>query len=83
MTSLASADAMKEDQDLNKFDLELAEESDPDKKPWEADFLLEDGEDAMTRMGYGVVSYFGIIHTFMLVLFLITCVNIPIMLNNS
>ena len=82
--NLASADAMKEDQDLNFIDFELAaEESDPDQKPWVPDFELEEGEDAMTRMGYGVVSYFGIIHTFMLVLFLITCVNIPIMLNNS
>ena len=47
------------------------------------DFFLEEGEDAMTRLGYGVVSYFGVIFTFMMVFFLITLVNIPVMRNNA
>ena len=71
---------------MNDFRLELddeAELSDPDTKPWVPDFELEEGEDAMTRLGYGVVSYFSIIYTFMKVLFLITCVNIPNMMNNA
>ena len=79
---------MKEGQELNKFDLELHPEeediTDPDDPTtWKLDFVLTEGEDAMSRLGYGVVSYFGLIHTFMLVLFLITCVNIPVMINNS
>ena len=47
------------------------------------DFHLDEDEDAMTRLGYGIVSYFSIIYTFMMVFFLITCLNIPVMLNNS
>jgi hypothetical protein len=37
----------------------------------------------MTRLGYGVVSYFGLIYTFMLVFGMITALNIPIMYMNS
>ena len=29
------------------------------------DFFLEEGEDAMGRLGYGVVSYFSLIYTFL------------------
>ena len=89
MVGLASADALKEEnrikQDHLFFELDedvVEELEDPDKMPWVADFELEEGEDAMSRMGYGVVSYFQVIHTFLLVLLLITCVNIPNMLNN-
>ena len=68
---------------VEKADLELADngERGPDEPLF--DFFLEEGEDAMTRLGYGVVSYFTIIYTFMLVFFLITLINIPVMFNNS
>ena len=36
----------------------------------------------MTRLGYGIVSYFKLLHTFMCIFFLIACVNIPVMINN-
>ena len=66
------------------MNFEDSETDDPDDPAsWKLDFVLTEGEDAMSRMGYGVVSYFGLIHTFMMVFFLITCVNIPIMINNS
>ena len=29
------------------------------------DFFLEEGEDAMGRLGYGIVSYFSLIYTFL------------------
>ena len=50
---------------------------------YEFDFHLDDDEDAMTRLGYGVVSYFGIIYTFMIIFFMITVFNIPVMYFNS
>ena len=37
----------------------------------------------MTRLGYGVVSYFGLIYTFMLIFLMITIANIPVMYFNS
>ena len=33
----------------------------------------------MTRLGYGVVSYFGLIYTFLMVFGLVTIINIPVM----
>ena len=63
------------------MELALDGERGPDEPLF--DFFLEEGEDAMTRLGYGVVSYFGLIYTFMLIFFLITCVNIPVMYFNS
>ena len=69
---------------IQKSDLELAQddgEPGPDEPLF--DFHLEEGEDAMTRLGYGVVSYFNIIYTFMVIFFLILLLNIPVMMNNS
>ena len=37
----------------------------------------------MTRLGYGIVSYFNIIYTFMVIFFMILLFNIPVMYNNS
>lgn len=82
-TGLAGADALKSDSAaLEKVDLELADgERGPDEPLF--DFHLEEGEDAMTRLGYGIVSYFSIIYTFMVIFGLITCMNIPVMYYNS
>lgn len=68
---------------LEKADLELAD--DGERGPDEAlfDFFLEEGEDCMTRLGYGVVSYFTLIYTFMFVFLVITLCNIPVMYFNS
>lgn len=80
---LASADALKQnDGGLSKADLELADGERPPDEPL-FDFFLEEGEDAIGRLGYGVVSYFGLIYTFMVIFFLITCMNIPVMNNNA
>lgn len=78
-TGLAGADALKSD----GADLELQDDGErgPDEPLF--DFDLEEGEDAMTRLGYGIVSYFNLIQTFMVVFFLILCFNIPVMFNNS
>ena len=64
--------------------MELAQD-DGERGPDEPlfDFFLEDGEDAMTRLGYGIVSYFNVIYTFMVIFFLILLFNIPVMYNNS
>ena len=68
--------------DLNKVDLELADgEPGPDEPLF--DFFLEEGEDAMTRLGYGVVSYFNVIFTFLVIFTLITAINVPVMYANS
>jgi hypothetical protein len=37
----------------------------------------------MTRLGYGVVSYFSLIYTFLLVFGLLTAVNVPVMYSFS
>ena len=81
---LAAADGLKDKSDgQTKTDLEL--QLDGERGPDEPlfDFFLEEGEDAMTRLGYGVVSYFGLIFTFMLVFGMITAINVPIMILNS
>ena len=80
---LADADALKSDSaGLEKADLELADgEPGPDEPLF--DFFLEEGEDAMTRLGYGIVSYFNIIWTFLMIFGLITLINVPVMYNNS
>lgn len=79
---LAGADALKSDGGLEKADLELADgERGPDEPLF--DFHLEEGEDAMTRLGYGIVSYFSVIYTFMVIFGLIFCMNIPVMYFNS
>ena len=70
------------DAGLNKVDLELADgEPGPDEPLF--DFFLEEGEDAMTRLGYGVVSYFNVIFTFLVIFTLITAINVPVMYANS
>lgn len=70
---LAGADQLKE----KDMELQLDGERGPDEPLF--DFFLEEGEDAMTRLGYGVVSYFSLIHTFLLVFGLISAINIPVM----
>ena len=37
----------------------------------------------MTRLGYGVVSYFGLIRSFLLIFMLITLINVPVMYFNA
>lgn len=56
---------------------ELDEEGDP-----LFDFFLEEGEDPIGRLGYGVVSYFSLIYTMMVIFALITAFFIPVMMNN-
>ena len=82
-TGLAGADALKVDEEgLNKADLALADgEPGPDEPLF--DFFLEEGEDAMTRLGYGVVSYFNVIFTFLVIFTMITAINVPVMYANS
>jgi hypothetical protein len=46
------------------------------------DFFLEDDEDPIGRLGYGVVSYFSLIYTMMCIFALITIFFIPVMRNN-
>ena len=75
---LAAADQLKDKTDgVGKSDLELQLDGERGPDEPKFDFFLEEGEDAMTRLGYGVVSYFGLIFTFMVLFFLITCLNVP------
>lgn len=76
---LAAADGLKDDR--TDLEQQLDGERGPDEPLF--DFFLEEGEDAMTRLGYGVVSYFGLIYTFMLVFLMITALNVPVMFMNS
>ena len=46
------------------------------------DFFLEDDEDPIGRLGYGVVSYFSLIYTMMCIFALITIFFIPVMRAN-
>lgn len=71
--ALASADALKD----APSELQLDGERGPDEPLF--DFFLEEGEDAMTRLGYGIVSYFSLIYTFLMVFTLITACNVPVM----
>ena len=84
---MADADALKTEGGgaIQKSDLELAQEDDGERGPDEPlfDFFLEEGEDAMTRLGYGIVSYFSLIYTFMVIFFIILLLNIPVMMNNQ
>ena len=45
------------------------------------DFELDDDEDPMGRLGYGIVSYFGLIYTFLVIYFLLFVGHIPLMYN--
>ena len=56
---------------------------DDGKIPGDADFdfFLSEDEDAMGRLGYGVVSYFGLIYTMLIIYFLLTVGHIPMMYN--
>ena len=45
------------------------------------DFELDDDEDPMGRLGYGVVSYFGLIYTFLVIFFLLFAGHVPLMYN--
>lgn len=46
------------------------------------DFFLDEGEDPIGRLGYGVVSYFSLIYTMMLIFLLITAFFAPVIMNN-
>lgn len=46
------------------------------------DFYLDEGEDPIGRLGYGVVSYFSLIYTMMLIFLLITAFFVPVIMNN-
>ena len=35
----------------------------------------------MGRLGYGVVSYFSLIYTFLVIFFLLSCMHAPMMYN--
>lgn len=75
---LAGADSLaKPDIEIGPGGLRLDGERGADEPLF--DFFLEEGEDAMTRLGYGVVSYFSLIYTFLLVFALITACNVPVM----
>ena len=72
--SLAGADALK------NRDLELA----IDKQgtfDGGFDFHLDEGEDAIGRLGYGVVSYFKLIKAFFWVFLLVTLAHVPTMMD--
>lgn len=49
----------------------------------EFDFFLEEGEDPINRLGYGLVSYFSMIKTLMIFYGVLTLLNIPNLYNNS
>ena len=70
---------MKSGKDL---ELQLDDGERPPDEPL-FDFHLEEGEDAMTRLGYGIVSYFEVIKTFMMVFTMILLFNVPVMYYNS
>lgn len=44
------------------------------------DFFLEEGEDPINRLGYGIISYFSLIKTLMQLYFVLTLVNLPTIL---
>ena len=41
--------------------MEFGDDGEPGPNEPKFDFFLEEGEDAMTRLGFGIVSYFGLI----------------------
>ena len=41
--------------------MDLENDGQPDPNEPKFDFFLEEGEDAMTRLGFGIVSYFRLI----------------------
>ena len=45
------------------------------------DFELDDDEDAMGRFSYGIVSYFSLIYTFLIIFLLLTIGHLPMMYN--
>ena len=78
---LAGPDGLKtSDGGLTKKDLEMAgeEESEP-----EFDFALDEDEDPIGRLGYGVVSYFSLIYTMMIIFGIIALVHLPVMQSYS
>ena len=68
---------------MRDIDVDLNDDGSPDPNEPLFDFYLEEGEDAMTRLGFGIVSYFGLIQTFLMVFFCMTIINIPVMYFNS
>ena len=40
---------------------------------------MEENEDPLGRLGYGVMSYFNLITTFLVIFFLLACAHIPMM----
>lgn len=73
---LAEADSFKPDPN----NMEIQEDGSLPGEP-EFDFFLDDGEDPMGRLGYGIVSYFQLIFTFLVIFFLLFVGHIPMMYN--
>ena len=71
---LARSDSLR----FGDMELQLDGERGPDEPLF--DFFLEEGEDAMTRLGYGIISYFSLIKVFLFVFGLITVINLPVMI---
>lgn len=65
MTSLARQDSLSKRRSpptsMRDIDIDLNDDGKPDPNEPLFDFYLEEGEDAMTRLGFGIVSYFGLI----------------------
>lgn len=49
----------------------------------EFDFFLEEGEDPIGRLGYGIVSYFSLIRIFVFVFGFLSCVYMPVIMDYS
>jgi len=70
---LADADAQKEP-DVEKAGV-FSTEGDGDV------FELEEGQDAMSRLGYGMVSYFSMLRMFLVYFILLSILYYPILLS--
>ena len=71
---LATKDALRETSDSFVIQEDGSLPGEPD-----LDFYLEENEDPLGRLGYGVMSYFHLITTFLVIFFLLACVHIPMM----
>ena len=49
----------------------------------EFDFFLEEGEDPIGRLGYGIVSYFSLIRIFVQVFAFLSVIYLPVMMDYS
>ena len=73
--ALANADQLKSDQEKAEDEDTLSE--------GEFDFFLEEGEDPIGRLGYGIVSYFSLIRTFLFVFAFLSLVYYPVLADYS